>query len=161
MSEFFESLILNIGAYQSLVGLSEREKPTICRRSLVLNKQPSAPKIGAGQVTTAIPFTMNLSQGWNLIGNPYNLTISWNQVLTDNSDPADTLEQQDWQDHHSQKLMNAMKTLDQRSQEILAARWLSDNKATLQQLADQYQVSAERIRQLESNAMKKLKACMS
>jgi len=80
---------------------------------------------------------------------------------TDNSDPADTLEQADWQDHHQQKLMNAMKTLDQRSQEILAARWLSDNKATLQQLADQYQVSAERIRQLESNAMKKLKASMS
>jgi len=80
---------------------------------------------------------------------------------TDNSDPADTLEQEDWQDHHQQKLMNAMKTLDQRSQEILAARWLSDNKATLQQLADQYQVSAERIRQLESNAMKKLKASMS
>ena len=80
---------------------------------------------------------------------------------TDNSDPADNLEQQDWQDHHQQRLMNAMQTLDQRSQEILAARWLSDNKATLQQLADQYQVSAERIRQLESNAMKKLKACMS
>ena len=54
-----------------------------------------------------------------------------------------------------------MQTLDQRSQEILAARWLKDDKATLQQLADQYQVSAERIRQLESNAMKKLKASMS
>jgi len=80
---------------------------------------------------------------------------------SDNSDPADALEQQDWQDHHQQKLFNAMQTLDQRSQDILAARWLSDNKATLQQLADQYQVSAERIRQLEKNAMKKLKASMS
>jgi RNA polymerase sigma-32 factor len=79
----------------------------------------------------------------------------------DNSDPADNLEQEDWQDHHQQKLMNAMQTLDQRSQEILAARWLKDDKATLQQLADQYQVSAERIRQLECNAMKKLKASMS
>jgi RNA polymerase sigma-32 factor len=80
---------------------------------------------------------------------------------TDNSDPADNLEQQDWQDHHQQKLMNAMRTLDPRSQEILTARWLNEDKATLQQLADQYQVSAERIRQLESNAMKKLKSSMS
>ncbi|MGX5175506.1 RNA polymerase sigma factor RpoH [Aliikangiella sp. IMCC44653] len=78
-----------------------------------------------------------------------------------NSDPAQSLEEQDWEQHHQQRLFNAMKTLDERSQEILNARWLSDNKATLQELADKYQVSAERIRQLEKNAMKKLKACMS
>jgi RNA polymerase sigma-32 factor len=77
------------------------------------------------------------------------------------SDPAQSLEDQDWEQHHQQRLFNAMKTLDERSQEILNARWLSDNKATLQELADKYQVSAERIRQLEKNAMKKLKACMS
>ncbi len=78
------------------------------------------------------------------------------------NDPAQTLEQQNWENHHQQRLLNAMKTLDQRSQEILAARWLNeDNKATLQELAETYQVSAERIRQLEKNAMNKLKACMS
>lgn len=80
---------------------------------------------------------------------------------SDNSDPAASYEAQDWQDHHQQKLMNALKTLDERSQDILAARWLQDNKATLQDLADKYSVSAERIRQLEKNAMNKLKACMS
>jgi len=77
-----------------------------------------------------------------------------------NSDPADVLEQEDWQDHNQQMLMDALKALDSRSQAILAARWLSDEKATLQELADRYQVSAERIRQLEKNAMKKLKASM-
>ncbi len=77
------------------------------------------------------------------------------------SDPAQTLESQDWENHHQQRLFNAMKTLDERSQEILQARWLSDNKATLQELASKYEVSAERIRQLEKNAMNKLKACMS
>ncbi len=77
-----------------------------------------------------------------------------------NSDPAEVLEQEDWQDHNQQMLMNALKDLDSRSQEILAARWLSDEKATMQELADRYQVSAERIRQLEKNAMKKLKASM-
>lgn len=80
---------------------------------------------------------------------------------SENSDPAEALEQQNWEEHHQQRLMNALKTLDERSQAILAARWLSDNKATLQELADEYGVSAERIRQLEKNAMKKLKATMS
>ncbi len=76
-------------------------------------------------------------------------------------DPAKQLEAQNLASYQQQKLTNAMKTLDQRSQEILAARWLTDNKSTLQELAEHYQVSAERIRQLEKNAMKKLKAAMS
>ncbi len=80
---------------------------------------------------------------------------------TANSDPAEAFEAENWQDHHQQKLMNALKTLDERSQDILSARWLSDDKATLQELADKYGVSAERIRQLEKNAMKKLKSTMS
>ncbi|TQV89234.1 RNA polymerase sigma factor RpoH [Aliikangiella coralliicola] len=77
------------------------------------------------------------------------------------SDPAQTLEQQNWEDFHQQKLSNAMQTLDERSQDILASRWLNDDKSTLQELAEKYQVSAERIRQLEKNAMKKLKSAMS
>ena len=77
------------------------------------------------------------------------------------SDPAETLEQQNWQDFHQQKLYHAMQTLDDRSRDILSSRWLSDGKSTLQELADRYQVSAERIRQLEKNAMNKLKMAMS
>ena len=50
-----------------------------------------------------------------------------------------------------------MEELDERSRAIVQRRWLSDNKATLHELADEYQVSAERIRQIEKNAMKKLK----
>ena len=76
-------------------------------------------------------------------------------------DPAQQLEAQDWEAHHQQRLSNAIQTLDQRSQEILAARWLSEEKSTLQELADRYQVSAERIRQLEKNAINKLKAAMN
>ena len=82
-------------------------------------------------------------------------------LTSEDADPANALEQQNWQDHNQQKLMNAIRTLDDRSQAILAARWLSDEKATLQELAEEYQVSAERIRQLEKNAMNKIKACMS
>lgn len=80
---------------------------------------------------------------------------------SDEVDPAQKLEAQNWEEFHQKKLMAAMQTLDQRSQEILAARWLSEEKATLQELADKYEVSAERIRQLEKNAINKLKAAMS
>ena len=51
--------------------------------------------------------------------------------------------------------------LDDRSRDIIQQRWLTDDKATLHQLADKYQVSAERIRQLENNAIKKLKLAMT
>ncbi|EIQ54817.1 RNA polymerase sigma-32 factor, partial [Shigella flexneri 1235-66] len=53
------------------------------------------------------------------------------------------------------RLTDAMHGLDERSQDIIRARWLDeDNKSTLQELADRYGVSAERVRQLEKNAMK-------
>ena len=55
-------------------------------------------------------------------------------------------------------LHEAMKSLDDRSRSIVARRWLSDEKATLQELADEYGVSAERIRQIEKNAMKKMRS---
>ncbi len=73
------------------------------------------------------------------------------------SDVALGYEESNWENHASNRLATAMSTLDDRSQHIVRARWLDENKATLQDLADQYSVSAERIRQLEKNAMKKLK----
>ena len=58
------------------------------------------------------------------------------------------------------KLGTALANLDERSQEIIKARWLDDEKATLHDLAAKYNVSAERIRQLEANALKKLKSAV-
>lgn len=60
----------------------------------------------------------------------------------------------------SKRLYSAIKTLDERSQHIIETRWLADDKMTLQELADEYEVSAERVRQIEKNAMKKLQAAM-
>ena len=77
------------------------------------------------------------------------------------ADPALQVEANDWEQNSNQRLANAMAELDDRSRDILQQRWLSDSKSTLHTLADQYQVSAERIRQLEKNAMKKLKLAMS
>ena len=76
------------------------------------------------------------------------------------TDPARMLEADDWETHKTASLEQAMRQLDERSRAIVAARWLTDDKVTLQELADRYQVSAERIRQLESNAMKKLRAAL-
>ncbi|MBQ0747574.1 MAG: RNA polymerase sigma factor RpoH [Marinobacter sp.] len=76
------------------------------------------------------------------------------------SDPAVQLENSDWTEDSNGRLMEALEMLDERSQDILRERWLSESKATLHQLADKYGISAERIRQLEKNAMKKIRLQM-
>ncbi|MGM0768517.1 MAG: RNA polymerase sigma factor RpoH [Pseudomonadota bacterium] len=76
------------------------------------------------------------------------------------SDPSVQLENADWTEDSNGRLMHALEHLDERSQDILRERWLTESKSTLHELADKYGVSAERIRQLEKNAMKKIKASM-
>ena len=80
------------------------------------------------------------------------------QYLSSSSaDPADAVAEEDWRNLSQAKLAGAIAKLDERSREIIAARWLSDDKTTLTNLADRYGVSAERVRQLEKNALKKLR----
>ncbi len=79
---------------------------------------------------------------------------------SENADPAALVEKTDWHDDATSRMSEAMKDLDERSQDILQSRWLTDNKMTLHQLADRYGVSAERIRQLEANAIKKLRTAI-
>jgi len=76
------------------------------------------------------------------------------------SDLASQVENDNLEASNQARLLSAIKTLDERSQHILQARWLNEDKTTLQELAATYQVSAERIRQLEKNAMNKLKGRM-
>ncbi|MGZ8136863.1 MAG: RNA polymerase sigma factor RpoH [Methylococcaceae bacterium] len=83
-----------------------------------------------------------------------------NYLQQHNADPAALLEDADWGGHEHELLADAMATLDERSLDILSSRWLADKKATLHELAERYNVSAERIRQLEQNAMKKLRAAV-
>jgi RNA polymerase sigma-32 factor len=77
------------------------------------------------------------------------------------SDPAQQLESEDWQQNSEAQLHEALAELDERSRNILAQRWLAEQKATLHELAQEYGVSAERIRQLEQNAMKKLRVAIA
>ena len=81
--------------------------------------------------------------------------------LTDESnDPALTVEQNESSATNTSSLIEALKTLDERSRIILEERWLTDDKSTLHELAARFEISAERIRQLEKNAIGKLKKTM-
>jgi RNA polymerase sigma-32 factor len=84
------------------------------------------------------------------------------QYLEDKSTDVEmSVVNEDWDSNASKRLYSALKTLDERSQDIIETRWLADNKITLQDLANKYEVSAERVRQIEKNAMKKLQAAMA
>ncbi|KPX68953.1 RNA polymerase sigma factor RpoH [Pseudomonas amygdali pv. lachrymans] len=76
-------------------------------------------------------------------------------------DPARQLEDSDWTDNSTANLHQALDVLDERSSDILYQRWLAEEKATLHDLAQKYNVSAERIRQLEKSAMNKLKTSIA
>ena len=76
------------------------------------------------------------------------------------SNIASNIENEEWEEVTNKQLHAAMSELDDRSQDILKSRWLSEDKLTLHELAGKYDVSAERIRQLEKTAMKKIKTCM-
>ena len=76
------------------------------------------------------------------------------------SDLAVEVENANWENHANNRLSTALVALDERSQDIIQTRWLAEDKSTLQDLADKYQISAERVRQLEKNALNKLKSTM-
>lgn len=78
-------------------------------------------------------------------------------LAAESADPAEMLEAEEWDTYTRERFQNALASLDARSQDILASRWLVEDKATLQELAAKYSVSAERIRQLENAAVSKLR----
>jgi RNA polymerase sigma-32 factor len=78
-------------------------------------------------------------------------------LIDDGADPYDNVSDADQTDNQLETLSAALQKLDERSRDIIQRRWLNEDKATLQDLADEYGVSAERIRQVEANAMKKMR----
>ncbi|CAL4042027.1 RNA polymerase sigma factor RpoH [Buchnera aphidicola] len=86
------------------------------------------------------------------------LTTVMSHLRDHSSDFANGVEEDNWETHTTNKLINALRILDERSRHIIRARWLDENnKITLQEIANGYGISAERVRQLEKNAMKKLR----
>ncbi len=77
------------------------------------------------------------------------------------ADPAEELEGSDWLAHHGARLRQALEGLDERSRDIVTCRWLREPRATLQELADRYGISAERVRQLEAAALRRLRTALA
>ena len=80
--------------------------------------------------------------------------------LEDGVDPAEMVEDADWEENNNSALETAMSSLDNRSRDIVQQRWLNEQKATLHELAATYDISAERVRQIEKNAMDKIREAM-
>jgi RNA polymerase sigma-32 factor len=77
------------------------------------------------------------------------------------ADPSVVVEREQWDEDTSERVAQALESLDERSRNILRSRWMTDEKATLHELADKYGVSAERIRQIEATAIKKLRSLVT
>jgi len=90
---------------------------------------------------------------------PYVAPVAY--LESDAGDPESDFEAEDWTDHNNNLLYAGLDELDDRSRDIIRSRWLQDDKMTLQELADRYEVSAERIRQLEANALRKMRASIT
>jgi RNA polymerase sigma-32 factor len=82
-------------------------------------------------------------------------------IAAEDADPADLVATADLEEENLRALSEALSDLDDRSRDIVQRRWLAEQKVTLHELADEYGVSAERIRQIEKNAMNKMKAAIA
>jgi RNA polymerase sigma-32 factor len=90
---------------------------------------------------------------------PYVAPVAY--LVNSSNDPQTETESADWTAHNNTLLYAGIDELDDRSQDIIRSRWLQEDKMTLQELADRYGISAERIRQLEANALRKMRASIT
>jgi RNA polymerase sigma-32 factor len=112
------------------------------------------------QMEARLTYQDNAFDGHDEEDNENAPVIPANYLESSEPSPEQSLVCADTKQNESELLHTALATLDDRSRDIVSQRWLSDDKLTLQDLAGKYDISAERVRQLENNAMKKLKAAM-
>ncbi|QCI16871.1 RNA polymerase sigma factor RpoH [Buchnera aphidicola (Aphis helianthi)] len=147
-------LFFNLRKSKNRLGWFNKEEIEIVARELgvsIADVKEMESRMSAQDVTFN-PFPdEDLKDGKNNLNMPY--------LQDKTSNFANGFEQDNWDQHATHKLSNALLRLDKRSRDIIRSRWLLDNnkKNTLQALANNYGISAERVRQLEKNAMKKLK----
>ena len=112
------------------------------------------------QMEARLTYQDNAFDGYDEEDNDNAPVIPANYLESADPTPEQNLVSSNIKQIQSESLHSAMATLDDRSRDIVSQRWLSDDKLTLQELAGKYDISAERVRQLENNAMKKLKSSM-
>jgi RNA polymerase sigma-32 factor len=113
------------------------------------------------QMEARLTYQDNAFDGYDEEENEHTPVVPANYLESSEPSPEQSVMVSDSSKQESNKLHTALATLDERSRDIMSQRWLSDDKSTLQDLAGKYGISAERVRQLENNAMKKLKSAMA
>lgn len=106
-------------------------------------------RLSAGDVAFDVALDQDDEENGNFAPSQY--------LAAEAADPAEVLEAEEWDTYTRERFQTALANLDERSRDIVASRWLVEDKATLHDLAAKYQVSAERIRQLENAAVNKLR----
>ncbi|QFQ32774.1 RNA polymerase sigma factor RpoH [Buchnera aphidicola (Aphis fabae)] len=146
-------LFFNLRKSKNRLGWFNKEEIEIVARELGVSTadvREMESRMSAQDVTFNSFPDEDLKDGKNHLNMPY--------LQDKTSDFANGFERDNWDEHATHKLSNALLGLDKRSRDIIQSRWLDNNKKnTLQALANNYGISAERVRQLEKNAMKKLK----
>jgi len=148
-------LFFNLRRKKKRLGwFSDEEVHTVARELGVTTKDVL-------QMEARLTYQDNAFDGYDEEDNENTPVIPANYLESAEPSPEQSLITSDTKKNESELLHTALAALDDRSRDILSQRWLSDNKQTLQDLAGKYDISAERVRQLENNAMKKLKTAMT
>ncbi len=148
-------LFFNLRRKKKRLGwFSDEEVHTVARELGVTTKDVL-------QMEARLTYQDNAFDGYDEEDNENTPVIPANYLESAEPSPEQSLITSDTKKNESDLLHTALAALDDRSRDILSQRWLSDNKQTLQDLAGKYDISAERVRQLENNAMKKLKTAMT
>lgn len=113
------------------------------------------------QMEARLTYHDNAFDGYDEEENENTPLVPANYLESSEPSPEQSVMTSDRKKRESNQLHTALATLDERSRDIVSQRWLSDDKSTLQDLAGKYDISAERVRQLENNAMKKLKTALA
>jgi len=147
-------LFFNLRRKKKRLGwFSDEEVHTVARELGVTTKDVL-------QMEARLTYQDNAFDGYDEEDNDNVPVIPANYLESAEPTPEQSLVTSDTKKNQSDLLHSALATLDDRSRDIVSQRWLSDDKQTLQELAGKYDISAERVRQLENNAMKKLRASM-
>ncbi len=148
-------LFFNLRRKKKRLGwFSDEEVNTVARELGVMTKDVL-------QMEARLTYQDNAFDGYDEEDNENTPVIPANYLESAEPSPEQSLITSDSKDRESELLHTALATLDDRSRDIVSKRWLSDDKLTLQDLAGKYDISAERVRQLENNAIKKLKSAMT
>ncbi|MBV33117.1 MAG: RNA polymerase sigma factor RpoH [Porticoccaceae bacterium] len=141
------------GAKKSLHWLNQSEADSVAKDLGVEVKDVMEMEMRLGAHDSAFDITSEDDDDGSVITPAYYLSDP-------SADPGKIVENREFQTNNNERLARAVSDLDERSRDILQRRWLDDVKTTLHDLAAQYGVSAERIRQLEKNAMQRVKVSM-